>query len=176
MNSREVFMSKVIDGVKNNVGNMSFFTKDEYQATVERIQSLQEDKIIHKTPKDYRIMKKYEILEIQVDGIVIKKLKKQASQQQLVFFEELFDIIHAVHLSTGHSGKLLMEHKLSEDYANITREHICYYLQLCEKCQLKKSKVSKSLVVKPIISNQLNSRCQVKFIVSIIKSRIAAAI
>ncbi|KAI6647184.1 KRAB-A domain-containing protein 2-like isoform X2 [Oopsacas minuta] len=85
-------------------------------------------------------------------------------QQQFVFFEELFDIIHAAHLSTGHSGKVLMEHKLSEAYANITREHICTYLQLCEKCQLKKSKFRKSLVVKPIIRNQLNSRCEVDLI------------
>ncbi|KAI6648407.1 hypothetical protein LOD99_14085 [Oopsacas minuta] len=157
-------MNKIAEAVKNKAGNMSFFTKDDYQATIERIQSLDEDKSIQKNPKDYRLVKKFEILEIQVDGIIIKKLKKQASQQQFVFFEELFDIIHAAHLSTGHSGKILMEHKLSEDYANITREHICTYLQLCEKCQLKKSKVRKSLVVKPIISNQLNSRCQVDLI------------
>ena len=69
--------------------------------------------------------------------------------------------MHAGHNSTGHSGKILMRYKLSEDYANITREQICIYLQLCEKCQLKKTKIRKSLVVKPILSDQLNSRCQV---------------
>lgn len=49
----------------------------------------------------------------------------------------------------------------SEKYANISCAQITLYLQLCEECQLKKSSVRKSVVVKPIISNNINSRYQV---------------
>ena len=38
------------------------------------------------------------------------------------------------------------------------------YLDLCETCHLKISIVKKSLVVKPIISTSMNSRCQVDLI------------
>lgn len=38
------------------------------------------------------------------------------------------------------------------------------YLGLCEECQKKKSKTSKHIVVKPIISNDMNSRCQMDLI------------
>ena len=35
---------------------------------------------------------------------------------------------------------------------------------VCNPCQLKKSKVKKSIVVKPIISDDFNRRCQVDLI------------
>ena len=38
------------------------------------------------------------------------------------------------------------------------------YLELCEKCGLKRSKQRKGIVVKPIVSNDLNSRAQVDII------------
>ena len=48
--------------------------------------------------------------------------------------------------------------------ANITKEVTRIYVDLCETCALKKRKVRKSIVVKPIISNIMNSRCQVDLI------------
>ena len=57
-----------------------------------------------------------------------------------------------------------MEKEVGEKYANITREYIMIYIRLCETCQLKKSSVRKSLVVKPIISKHMNSRRQVDLI------------
>ena len=57
-----------------------------------------------------------------------------------------------------------MHKKTSEQYANITKKNINTCLHLCEICQLKKSKFRKSIVVKPIISDNWNSRCQVDLI------------
>ena len=51
-----------------------------------------------------------------------------------------------------------------QKYANITKEIIQIYVNLCESCNLKKSKIRKSLVVKPILSSEMNSRCQVDLI------------
>ena len=48
--------------------------------------------------------------------------------------------------------------------ANVTKETIQLYVDMCETCALKKRKVRKSLMVKPIISNPMNSRCQVDLI------------
>ena len=38
------------------------------------------------------------------------------------------------------------------------------YLNLCEQCELKKARVKKGLVVKPILSEEMNSRCQLDLI------------
>lgn len=38
------------------------------------------------------------------------------------------------------------------------------FLSLCEFCELKKARVRKNLVVKPILSKEMNSRCQLDLI------------
>jgi hypothetical protein len=55
-----------------------------------------------------------------------------------------------------------MHKKLSTVYANITREQIADFLDLCETCQLKMPAARKSIVVKPMVSKQMNYRCQVQ--------------
>jgi len=79
--------------------------------------------------------------------------------------EELFNILHKTHLSIGHGGRSRMEHELNNKYKNITREAIMLYLNLCESCQKKGSTIKVViLVVKPIISKEMNSRCQIDLI------------
>ena len=78
--------------------------------------------------------------------------------------DELFDAIHTAQLSTGHGARDITQNKTTQSYANTTKEVIQLYVNLRVPCNLKKSKVRKSLVVKPIISNEMNSRCQVDLI------------
>jgi hypothetical protein len=49
-------------------------------------------------------------------------------------------------------------------YSPIPSEALQVYLSLCESCELKKAKVKKGLVVKPILSSEMNYRCQVDLI------------
>ena len=44
------------------------------------------------------------------------------------------------------------------------RDVIKIFVDLCEGCQLKKGRPKKGLVVKPIISEDRNSRCQIDLI------------
>jgi len=81
-----------------------------------------------------------------------------------VFIEELFNIIHDTHLTIGHGGRNHMEYELNKKYKNITRESIMLYLNLCISCQKKGSTAKKGLVVKPMITNELNLRCQIDLI------------
>lgn len=78
-----------------------------------------------------------------------------------MIIDDLFDTIHTAHVATGHGGRNVLYDNLSKKYANVSQEQIMMFLQLCEECQLKKSKVRKSVVVKPIISTEMNERCQV---------------
>ena len=49
-------------------------------------------------------------------------------------------------------------------FANVTKEHISLYNTLCEKCGLKKSKVRRGVVVKPVVSSNAMSRGQVDLV------------
>ncbi len=108
-----------------------------------------------------RLLNRFHLSEIIVNGNVTKKLLKSGSNLEIVSIEQLFDVISDAHLSTGHGGRDILNDKIGKSYANVTKEQITSYLQLCETCQLKKSQVRKGIVVKPIISNKMNSRCQV---------------
>ena len=46
----------------------------------------------------------------------------------------------------------------------MTVESIVLYLRLCDPCQKKQKTLKKGLVVKPILHNEMNSRCQVDLI------------
>ena len=91
----------------------------------------------------------------------MQRLQKKGTQLRFVCVEDMFDVLQAIHRTTGHGGRTAMCKATSEKSANISRAQITLYLQLCEECQLKKSSVRKSVVVKPIISNSMNSRAQV---------------
>ncbi|XP_050058504.1 SCAN domain-containing protein 3-like [Aphis gossypii] len=54
--------------------------------------------------------------------------------------------------------------ELGNKYKNITRNDIETFLHFCEPCQQKQKGSKKGVVVKPIISSDFNSRCQVDLI------------
>jgi len=54
-----------------------------------------------------------------------------------------------------------MEAERKNKFCNITQQVIDLYLALCEHCQLKKKTLKWGLVVRPILSHYMNSRCQV---------------
>ena len=54
--------------------------------------------------------------------------------------------------------------ELQKKYKNITVEQIMIYLNLCETCQKKSSMKRKGLVIRPMICNEMNTRCQIDLI------------
>jgi hypothetical protein len=75
-----------------------------------------------------------------------------------------FNILSETHIRTGHGGSTRMLKELQVRYKNITYEVIMLYLNLCKQCQTKHSAPKKGIVVKPMVSSELNSRCQVDLI------------
>ncbi len=53
---------------------------------------------------------------------------------------------------------------IDEYFDIIPRVAVMTYLNCCENCQMKKNKPKKGLVVNPILSIAMNSRCQVDLI------------
>lgn len=126
---------------------------------------LSSDETLKKSSRDYRLQRRYEVYETNINGGEQKRMLKHKGTDLLyVSNDEIFDVIHTEHLSAGHGARDVSKNKVKERYANVTKETIQLYVDMCETCALKKRKVRKSLVVKPILSNTMNSRCQVDLI------------
>uniref|UniRef100_A0A914CUK3 Uncharacterized protein n=1 Tax=Acrobeloides nanus TaxID=290746 RepID=A0A914CUK3_9BILA len=81
----------------------------------------------------------------------------------MVALEEVFDLIDAAHAKTKHGGRDILKYAC-KNFAGIPQEAFQMYLNLCEQCELKKARVKKGLVVKPILSEEMNSRSQLDLI------------
>ncbi|XP_071052347.1 KRAB-A domain-containing protein 2-like [Onthophagus taurus] len=91
----------------------------------------------------------------------------QENDSEVIFYvtqEDLFDVLYDIHLAIGHGGRDRIIKELYKKYKNITQKHIKSFLNICEVCQQKKKSEKKGVVVKPLISQHLNSRCQVDLI------------
>ena len=77
---------------------------------------------------------------------------------------EFFDILQTTHVSIEHGRRDQIIKELGNKYKNITRNDIETFLNFCEPCKQKQKGSKKGVVVKPIISSDFNSRCQVDLI------------
>ncbi|XP_057654773.1 KRAB-A domain-containing protein 2-like [Diorhabda carinulata] len=122
-------------------------------------------KIECNTPLDYRRLKRFDVLKINDKEKLIAPLKPgETNIQYYVTNEELYSILHETHTRIGHGGRIRMLKELQAKYKNITYEVVMLYLNLCKQCQMKYSAPKKGIVVKPMVSSELNSRCQVDLI------------
>jgi hypothetical protein len=81
------------------------------------------------------------------------------------FAKEMYSIVLRAHLNTGHGGREKMLKEVNKKYANVTRDVLNLFKEMCEECQLKKRKIaSKGLVFKPLLSKDFNSRGQVDLV------------
>jgi hypothetical protein len=63
-----------------------------------------------------------------------------------------------------HGSKNRIEYKLNLKYKNLIREIIIIFLNLCDHCQKKRQYYKNRFNCKPIVSSELNFRCQVDLI------------
>ncbi|XP_018564473.2 KRAB-A domain-containing protein 2-like [Anoplophora glabripennis] len=142
--------------------NTQFFTNESYTEMIEKVKSAKSKKS-HKKPEDYQRLRRFDIMAVGETEKLIVPVKDNMIRYY-VKNNEIFQILHDTHLSVGHGGRNRMEKELNFRYKNITREMIAIYLNLCESCEKKRSVPKKGLVVKPILSGEMNARCQVDLI------------
>ena len=119
-----------------------------------------------KSHQQYYILKKYELLQC---GDVEKLIKKRKSPEDPPVYyatiEDIYDIISKAHIATGHSGCDRMLKHLRQKYANITTDAVELFKSYCVVCQEKRKRPKTTgVVVKPILSSEFNSRCQVDLV------------
>lgn len=144
--------------------NSVFLTDERYYQLIKDVDSAK-SKTKKKEPRDYWLLKKYDVLVVNNNSKLINPVKN--NDNNILYYtkeSDVFDVLHDAHQSLGHGGRDRMLYELNSKFKNITRFEVDLYLSLCEQCQLKHKKIRKGLVVKPIISSEFNSRCQVDLI------------
>lgn len=149
-------LTQLIDKKKSN---NTVYKKIEYDELIEKVLK-SKGKIKNKKPDDYQRLKRYDVKIVGFN----KYLIHPASGKIYVYFEDLFQIIDSIHTSLSHSGRDRMIHEINKKYRNVTVEQIMVYLRLCQTCQQKSKLPKKGLVVRPMIFNEMNSRCQIDLI------------
>ena len=154
---KSIFQTNLLESEeKKDTNSSSLLLREEYERVISRLNELKQSNPT-KTKQDYRLLQKYEILEVTIEGTTVQKLQKKGTQLRFVCAEDVFDVLLAIHRTIGHGGRTSMCKATKEKYANISRDQITLFLQYSEECQLKKSSVRKCVVVKPIVSNRMNS-------------------
>ncbi|XP_064082882.1 KRAB-A domain-containing protein 2-like [Macrobrachium nipponense] len=137
--------------------------KEQYNEIISELTAI--DKSGKKTPHEYYLLKKYEILKC---GDVLKLIRRRTANEDPIYFatlEDTFDIIKRAHIATGHGGRDKMVKELNKKYANITHDAISIYKSLCIECQRKRKRpTTKGTVVRPILTKNFGSRSQVDLV------------
>ncbi|KAI5717175.1 hypothetical protein M8J77_001334 [Diaphorina citri] len=160
----ERFNSKVLEVMAKKKQNTVFLTKDKYQSLIQKVNE-SKSKIVGKTPLEHNLLKKFDVLKVgDTEKLICPLDEGNQSVRFYAHFEELFGLVQEAHTSIGHGGRTRMLKELQKKYKNITIQIIMIYLNLCEICQKKSQVPKKGLVVKPLLSKEMNSRCQIDLI------------
>lgn len=150
--------------IANKNSNNVYLSKSAYSEILEEMETAKSKKC-YKSALDYQRLKRYDVLNVGAESKLIGPLlKEDAKIKYFVSCDQLFDIIHNSHLSTGHGGRKKMLKDLNEKYKNVTVESIMLYLSLCRACQQNTKGKRKNVVGKSILANELHSRCLVDVI------------
>ena len=115
-------------------------------------------------PNEYRLVKRYDVLNVRGIQKLIFPVTDSGDVKYFVKDSEVFDILNESHVALGHKGRDAMEKHIKRKYKNITQAEISLFLSFCKGCQEKKKMKKKGVVVRPLIFEELNSRCQVDLI------------
>lgn len=160
---RKRFYELLTESVSNKKNNNFYLTSERYTSLLNEVKQAKSVKV--KQTVHYRRLKRYDILKIGGEEKLIYPVS--ADKEEILYytsFDELFNVTHDAHIAVGHGGRTRMIKELARKYKNVTVEAIVTYLRLCETCQKKQKILKKGIVVKPILHNELNSRCQIDLI------------
>ncbi|XP_060846515.1 KRAB-A domain-containing protein 2-like [Rhopalosiphum padi] len=162
-NKFKAAIDKIVSSKKRG-DNIFYFSFEEYNNKIQKIKELKIG-TLKKTVTNKRLIRKYDVVSIGGKEKLIKPIVDNESDVlYYVTVDELFEVIHAAHLSVGHGGRNRMMAVLKTKYCNVTTEAVMAYLGLCSNCQVKQSNPKRGLVTKPILHSAFNSRAQIDLI------------
>lgn len=142
------------------------WTKERVNAVINSIEQFNTASVLKqpKTQQQYRNAKKYDVMSVGEEKLLILRRKDLNSPVvQVPSTDMYYDILLQAHISTGHGGRDKLIYNLKQQYV-IPVPIMILFLNLCKICLNKKSCPKTGIVVRPIISQDFNKRGQVDLI------------
>ena len=117
---KEKFYAKVMEIQGNKGKNSRMLTEEHYANTVQRLKLL-ENQATPRLGTDSNLLRRFALLRIEVGGQIVEKLVKPGTNLRFIPKEEMFDVIHTVHIEKGHPGRDIMQRLMTQHYAAIYR-------------------------------------------------------
>lgn len=161
--NRKLFFAKLRKLIASKrEDNCSHFSQEKYSKIISEVISA---KAKRSKALDYRRLKRFDVITISGKEKLIVPLQPGVTNiQYYVTNDELFNILSETHAKTGHGGRARMLKELQVKYKNITSEVVMLYINLCKSCQTKQSVPKKNIVMKPVASSKIISKCHVDLI------------
>ena len=145
---RERFNEKIATLKKETQGkNVKMFDNSEYEAKLARLKTLKTGgRGLKMIPKDYQLVGKYSILQVQGPGGLVKqqlgKIDKNGTRKVYATYEMLFDTISEYHHSADgkHPGWLHTLKSIKRVYTNITMAQVIAFVDTCKFCKFKRGR------------------------------------
>lgn len=116
------------------------------------------DKRIRRNNNQLFFSRVYETIEIGgIRNVIKKRTDEKDDITFITAYEEFYDKLVDIHISTGHGGRDKMLMALKPKYA-ISRPAVEIFVRCCTTCAEKKQLPKKGFVVKPTLSKDFNHR------------------
>ncbi len=172
---RSRFEENHLEQLLNDVpGKNCLFTQAQYEETVAELLRLKDDGLAKQKEnpaayaREYRLVSRFDLGRAGGTNLLVeKKIRPTAENGNpriYIHSGQLFDRLWEAHQMSGHKGRDIMHHQMSKRYANVGKSSCIALVNVCEACQLKRKTARKGLVIKPIVSPDMNSRGQVDLI------------
>ena len=159
--SRERFVFKLEEFLSGQGGkNNRIMTDEEHAEAVNFLMRSAAEETGPQESKHRRWISKLAVIDY---GGAHKLVRKQ-SNLEVVKKIRFFDRINDVHLALGHAGRDKLLAEIGKKFFNISNKVINVYLATCATCDEKRHRPRKGIVVRPILTDDFNSRAQVDLI------------
>lgn len=159
------FDAKIRDLFTSKGSNNVFLTRAKYLEVIEQVKCAK-NKSAGKTPRDYYLLNRYDVITIADEEKLIAPITGDSSKPLKYFVnaDDVFTILRETHLQIGHGGRNRMMAALKERYMNITAQMVLIFINLCEICQKKAKAPKKGVGMRPMVFSEMNYLCQIDLI------------
>ncbi|KAI5646689.1 hypothetical protein NE865_00944 [Phthorimaea operculella] len=126
-------LNKLMQRKKSN--SINFMTRDRYEQFIQEIWELKNKR--YKEFDDFKMLASYDVLEMNGKMRLITPKDDNGAVKFYVTTDELFGVLHTMHLLFDHANKEVMEREIKTKYCNVSKEVIRLYLMCCETCKQK---------------------------------------
>lgn len=146
----------------DEVSKSSEIWTEEYETKViKTLQAIAHNETVDKNRQFYHVKSSYKLSDLA--GIV--KVCRIKDNKIMTTKTNAWNVIRDLHAACGHKGEKKTYKKVAEHYANITMQMIKQIIEQCERCAEKSKKTNTTgIVVRPIVSRDLNERAQIDLI------------